>query len=281
MKILKSALALVGALAIIGSVGGKQGEELLQKAKDTATVAGEAIVRRLSQTTDIESLDRTKVGYGQGVIKDDKNRPVGATDFNAQYGEYNACAMKENEGKKIYLTFDQGYENGYTEKILDTLKEKNVKATFFVVGDYVKRNEALVRRMIDEGHTIGNHSMSHYSMPTLSKAECEQEIGSLHDYVLDKFGYEMTLFRPPMGEFSEYSLAVTQNCGYETMLWSFAYYDWVTDDQPDPAGAKEKLVSSAHDGAIYLLHSVSATNAEILGDVIDELRAQGYEFEAR
>lgn len=278
MKVLKSALVLVGIFAMIGSVGGSKGEELLQKAKDTAQVAGEAIVKRISLAGEIDTLDRTKVGYGQGVIKDDKNRPVGATDFNARYGNFDAFALKENEEKTIYLTFDQGYENGYTEKILDTLKEKNVKATFFVVGDYVKRNEELVRRMIDEGHTIGNHSMSHYSMPTLSLAQCQDEITSLHDYVRDKFQYEMTLFRPPMGEFSEWSLGVTKECGYETMLWSFAYYDWVTDDQPEPSQALDKLVSAAHDGAVYLLHSVSSTNAQILGDFIDEMREKGYKF---
>lgn len=282
MKIMKSALAVVGAITVMGAVSGVQGAELckdyIEKAKDTVTVAGEAIVKRITALSETDAFDRTKIGYGQGTIKDDKNCPVGAVDFNKAYSQYDAYALKENEGKTIYLTFDQGYENGYTEKILDTLKEKNVKATFFVVGDYAKRNESLLRRMLDEGHTVGNHSMSHYSMPELSESECCEEINSLHEYVLDNYGYEMTLFRPPMGEFSEFSLAVTQSCGYETMLWSFAYYDWVTDDQPDPAAAKEKLVSAAHDGAVYLLHSVSSTNAQILGEVIDELKAQGYNF---
>ncbi len=282
MKLIKTALAIVGATSILCSAYGVDEAQLYdtccEKASDYISAATQSVAEKLSALSEESSLDTTKIGYGQGNIKDDKNRPVGATDFNARYSDYNATAIESDSEKRIYLTFDQGYENGYTEKILDTLKEKDVKATFFVVGDYVRRNEALVQRMIDEGHTIGNHSMSHYSMPELSASECQEEINSLHRYVLQNFNYEMMLFRPPMGEFSERTLATTQACGYKTVLWSFAYCDWDVNNQPDKAWAKEKLISSAHNGAIYLLHSVSSVNAEILGEVIDELRAQGYVF---
>ncbi len=227
---------------------------------------------------DYSALDTECHGYGQGVRFDELNRPMGAVEFNNGCSAYNALAIKNTEEKTINLTFDQGYENGFTSKILDTLKEKGVKATFFVVGDYVKRQPELVKRMIDEGHTVGSHSMSHYSMPTLSEEECAEEISSLHELVSEKFGIEMTLFRPPKGEYSEKSLAVTADMGYKTVLWSFAYADWDVNNQPEPSAALEKLCERAHPGAIYLLHSVSETNAEILGDFIDRMTASGYSF---
>lgn len=224
------------------------------------------------------ALSTEKHGYGQGVQLDDKNRPTGALDFNANYGKYGAEALREDK-KNILLTFDQGYENGYTAQILDTLKEKKVKAVFFLLQDYAERNPELVQRMIDEGHIVGNHSVSHYSMPDLSAEECRQEIEGLQEYMKQNFGVTMKLFRPPMGEFSEQSLSVTKDCGLSTMLWSFAYADWDVNAQPDPAQAKEKLIGAAHEGAIYLLHSVSQTNAEVLGEVIDGIRDEGFEFE--
>ena len=224
------------------------------------------------------ALSTEKHGYGQGVQLDDKNRPTGALDFNANYGKYGAEALREDK-KNILLTFDQGYENGYTAQILDTLKEKKVKAVFFLLQDYAERNPELVQRMIDEGHIVGNHSVSHYSMPDLSVEECRQEIEGLQEYMKQNFGVTMKLFRPPMGEFSEQSLSVTKDCGLSTMLWSFAYADWDVNAQPNPAQAKEKLIGAAHEGAVYLLHSVSLTNAEVLGEVIDGIRDEGFEFE--
>ncbi len=245
---------------------------------DRAAQGAKSLLAQVSEITAASpSLSHEKQGYGQGVNVDDKNRPTGALDFNAQYGKYSALAINEDD-KRIELTFDQGYENGYTEKILDTLKEKNVRATFFLVGDYAEKNPDLVKRMIADGHIIGNHTQTHPSMPSLTAEEIQAEIGKLHDYVKEQFGYEMNVLRPPMGEFSEFSLSETKNTGYTTKLWSFAYKDWLTDDQPDPAYAKQKLIDGAHEGAIYLLHSVSATNAEVLGDVIDAIRARGFKL---
>ena len=222
-----------------------------------------------------EEFDRASHGYGQGKQVDHRNRPTGAEMFNDEMGQFGCYAMLEDNGE-IYLTFDQGYENGYTEPILDTLKEKKVKAVFFLTGDYAERNEKLVRRMLDEGHIIGNHGMKHASLPTLTDEQVKTEIISLHDFVRDKYNYEMTLFRPPCGEYSEQSMAVCNELGYKTLLWSFAYPDWDVNNQPDPTTAFEKVTKAAHGGEIMLLHSVSATNAEILGRVIDNLREQGY-----
>lgn len=229
----------------------------------------------MTPSISISAYDITPHGYGQGNIVNEKNIPTGAEMFNETYSLYGAYALTPVK-KQIILTFDQGYENGYTSQILDTLKEKNVKAIFFLTGDYAKKETALVQRMIDEGHCIGNHGMTHAKLPTLNQQEIEEEIMSLHQYILDKYNYEMQYFRPPCGEFSEESLAVTQKLGYQTIFWSFAYVDWNVDNQPDTTTSLEKVVSSAHDGAIYLLHSVSQTNAEILGDAIDQLRNNGF-----
>ena len=179
---------------------------------------------------------------------------------------------------KIYLTFDEGYENGYTDDILDVLKEKQTPAVFFVTQPYAEAEPELVQRMIDEGHIVGNHSVNHLSMPTISMEDCRAEVMGLHEYIKENFGYEMSLFRFPMGEFSEADLSLLQQLGYRSVFWSFAYRDWLVDEQPDPQQAIETIESKCHPGAIYLLHAVSQTNAQVLGQVIDDLRAQGYTF---
>lgn len=221
------------------------------------------------------ALSSTPHGYGQGKETDSTNCPLGATDFSNIYGRFDSYAVSDDK-RTIILTFDQGYENGYTEKILDTLKEKNVKAIFFLTGDYAKKETALVKRMIDEGHILGNHGMTHAKFPELSEEELREEITSLHNYVLENYDYEMQYLRPPCGEFSEKSLDITKSLGYKTIMWSFAYVDWNPGSQPNPNEALNKTLNAAHGGAIYLLHSVSSTNAEILGQMIDGLREQGY-----
>lgn len=221
------------------------------------------------------ALDNRAIGYGQGMNSDSMNRPVDAVDFTGRYSGLDAYALSADQSR-IILTFDQGYENGYTAKILDTLKEKNASAIFFLTGDYAKKEEALVKRMIAEGHTLGNHGMTHASLPSLSHDEAVEEIMSLHEYVLNNYGYEMQYFRFPCGEYSEETLDTVQKCGYKTLFWSYAYVDWKTDCQPSPAEGLKKLTDSAHPGEILLLHSVSQTNAEILGDVIDNLREKGF-----
>ncbi|MGN0292715.1 MAG: polysaccharide deacetylase family protein [Lachnospiraceae bacterium] len=220
-------------------------------------------------------------GWGQGVNFNSKNQPEGSLSYQKKYGSYDAHFIgSDTDDKVIWLTLDEGYENGYTSRILDVLKEKNCQAVFFITGPYAEQNPDLIRRMIDEGHIVGNHSWSHPSkgMPSLSVEDQIADITRLHDYVKEHFNYEMTLFRNPAGIFSERSLAVTRSLGYDSMFWSFAYADWDPDDQPNPQTALKKLVDRLHPGALYLLHAVSETNTEILGDFIDEARSQGYEF---
>lgn len=225
--------------------------------------------------TAVYAADNTKIGYGQGTATDEKNRPVDAVQFNSRYGDLDAFALSEDE-KRIIITFDQGYENGYTAKILDTLKEKDVQAIFFLTGPYAKTESALVQRMIDEGHVLGNHGMTHASLPALSDENAKEEIMSLHNYVMNNYGYQMQYFRCPCGEYSEKALETAQQCGYKTLFWSSAYVDWKTDQQPSPQEGLRKLTEAAHGGEILLLHSVSSTNAEILGELIDSFRAMGY-----
>lgn len=227
--------------------------------------------------TGAQGLDTTKLGWGPGGPVDADNRPDGATVYQEKYGQYAADFIRKNN-QNIYLTFDEGYENGYTDDILDTLKEKGVQAVFFVTMPYVQSEPELVQQMIDEGHIVGNHSVNHPSFPEISFEECQQEIMELHDYVKENFGYEMSLFRFPMGEFSEADLKVVQDLGYRSVFWSFAYRDWLVDEQPDPQEAIATIEDKCHPGAIYLLHAVSETNAQILGQVIDDLRGEGYVF---
>lgn len=225
---------------------------------------------------ELSALDNTLIAYGPGRSSGGVV-PGGALSAQKQYGTYGAHFLMQNPGN-VVLTFDCGYEyNRLTADILDTLKEKNVQAVFFITKYYCETNPDLVNRILDEGHILGNHSANHKSMPTLSTEEMEKEILELHDYVHKHFdGYEMTLFRPPKGEYSVQSLALTQNLGYQSMLWSFAYRDWLTDDQPAEETALSLILSSLHSGGILLLHAVSATNAAILPKLIDSIHAMGY-----
>lgn len=231
----------------------------------------------------IEALESTMVTWGPGKAVDGDNRPTAPVSLQEQYGKYDAVFIGEPNGK-IYLTFDEGYENGYTPKILDVLKEKNVKAVFFITGAYAKSQGDLIRRMIDEGHVLASHSMTHPGgtkpkLPELSYDQIVNEIVELHDYVLEHYDYTMTLFRPPEGVFSERSLAIAQKLGYKSVFWSFAYADWNPDQQPDRAEALAKVTGASHDGGVFLLHAVSKTNTEILPEVIDHFRSKGLSVE--
>lgn len=229
-----------------------------------------------SEYSRFESIDNTKVAYGMGVDVDSMNRPLGAIQAQEQYGNMGGLFIGDSTNKQIWLTFDEGYENGCTAGILDTLKEKNVRAVFFVTYDYCKRNPELVKRMIAEGHTVGNHTWSHPSLPECSPDELYSELSLLHEYVRDEFGYDMYVMRPPKGEFSQRVLACAKELGYTTVLWSFAYPDWDVNNQPDPEQAFQKITGKSHNGAVYLLHAVSETNAAILGRIIDYWRDNGF-----
>lgn len=232
---------------------------------------------------DASNLDNTSINWFFKPNTENKTPEVNnSLSFDlADYDAIYAGPIKE-DSKSLYLTFDEGYENGYTSKILDVLKEKDVKAVFFVTLPYMNSHPDLIKRMVDEGHIVGNHSKNHPAMPdktsmedsfNLEFTEVEEKYKELTDKEMIK------LFRPPMGTYSEKSLAMTKNLGYKSVFWSFAYQDWDPEKQPDPIEAKEKIITHLHDGSVLLLHAVSETNTNILGSVIDEARKLGYEFE--
>lgn len=196
--------------------------------------------------------------------------------------KYDAYYLGDTSSKVIYLTFDEGYENGYTGKILDILKDNNVPAAFFVVQPYIKTNPELIKRMDNEGHLVCNHSHHHPSMASISdKAKFEKELTDVNDEYKNLTGKDIPkFFRPPMGKYSERSLAYTKEFGYKSIFWSFAYKDWIPSEQPSHDEAIKKIESRAHNGEIMLLHAVSKTNTEILDQVIKDLKAQGYEFKS-
>lgn len=230
-----------------------------------------------SGNTDYNSLSGEQIVWGPGSHTDENGRPLEPISLQDKYSHLGAYFIAP-DNKNIYLTFDEGYENGFTSAILDTLKEKNVSAVFFITMDYATKNHDLIRRMIDEGHIVGNHSNHHPNMTTISDSDAADEIMSLHNYVLENFNYDMWLFRPPEGAFSERTLAVTHEQKYLSLFWSFAYRDWEVDNQPDNQTALNKMTSQLHGGAIYLLHAVSKTNTEVLGTFIDTAETQGYTF---
>ena len=194
--------------------------------------------------------------------------------------EFDCAYIGDPAEKVIYLTFDAGYENGCTEKILDVLKAHNAPAAFFLCGNYLEKNADLVRRMAAEGHTVGNHTMHHPDMSAISdpdKFQMElEELSQLYQQLVDK--PMESYYRPPQGKYSEENLAQARQMGYKTVLWSLAYADWDNENQPDPEQAVEKLNSRIHNGAVVLLHSTSKTNAQILDRLLTGWEEMGYRF---
>ena len=205
--------------------------------------------------------------------------PVGNATAGA-LRQYDAVYVGDTEEKVIYLTFDAGYEAGYTEQILDVLKKHDVKAAFFVVGNYIEQNPELVRRMLREGHIVGNHTYHHYDMSKLSdEAAFNQELTSLETLYRETTGEDLPrYYRPPQGIYSEKNLEMAQKLGYRTVFWSLAYVDWYQDNQPTDEQAFSKLLPRIHPGAVVLLHSTSQTNARILDTLLSKWEEMGYSF---
>ncbi len=239
----------------------------------------DVIQTNASVVTTTSELSNKKIGWG---IKrnDNHEQPDLGANNKRLIEQYNGIAMGNNESKYVYLTFDEGYEAGYTSRILDTLKENDVKATFFITAHYANSQPDLVKRMIDEGHIIGNHTVNHYSMPDLTDEKIKSEIQDLHTAIYNKTGYEMKYLRPPMGEYSERTLKTIQSLGYTTVMWSFAYDDWDEKKQCRVDYAKEKILGNVHNGAVILLHGNSKDNTEVLDYCIKEIKKMGYEFKS-
>ena len=219
------------------------------------------------------------IEHSYGVAKDGKAHRISleAQSF-FESKKYCAVTLGDLTDNKIYLTFDCGYENGNTTKILDVLKEKNVKAAFFCTLDNIKSEPELIARMINEGHIVGNHSTTHPSFDKLSRTEIAQEIETCENYLRENFGYSSKYFRFPMGNYSECALDLVGSLGQTSVVWSRAYADWDTENQKGADYAFEKVTSRLHPGAIILLHSVSRDNAEAMSKIIDYALENGYVF---
>lgn len=210
-------------------------------------------------------------------FQEDGKTPVGNATFE-ELAQFDAFYAEQTEEKRIYLTFDVGYENGNTASILDTLKKHNVSATFFVVGTYIESEPELVKRMTEEGHIVGNHTWHHPDMSQIATMDAfKKELVDVEDAYREVTGEEMTKFyRPPQGKYSEANLQMARDLGYKTFFWSLAYVDWYDDNQPSREEAFEKLLGRIHPGAIVLLHSTSDTNALILDKLIRKWEEMGY-----
>ena len=268
MKILVKKIA-ISAIAVVLITG----VAILNITENKETVPTSSNI----EPAEIERLSNKKIGWGLKRGNNNQQPDVGSTNKKI-LDKYEGIYMGNADKKYVYMTFDLGYEAGYTPKILEVLKQNNVKATFFITANYLNTEEKLVKQMIDEGHIVGNHTVNHKSMPSCNLETIKKEMMDLHTAVYNKFGYEMKYMRPPKGEYSEKTVAYTNTLGYKTVMWSFAYDDWDETKQGREAYGKKKILDNVHNGEIMLLHATSKDNANILDEVIKEIKNKGYEF---
>ncbi len=254
--------------------GGMDNESMKEKKSE----ASEESTEDMTLLRDYDGVSNDKFSW---YIVRDKNHGISDCDHSFSIEQYDAYYADQNAGddKVMYLTFDCGYENGYTEQILDTLKKYNAKACFFVTQTYIRDNVELVKRMKQEGHQVGNHTVTHPSMPDISVEKQKEELKACADYMKEATGYEMdTYFRPPSGEYSERVLQLAKDMGYKTIFWSMAYLDFDVNNQPGKDYVIEHFDKYYHNGAIPLMHNVSQSNAEALDTVLSNLTELGYRF---
>lgn len=236
-----------------------------------------AVIGAFGSNEAVETVaENTNWGLG---FKEDGKPPTGNASV-ADLAKHNAYYIGDTSKNIIYLTFDAGFENGNTEKILDALKKHNVKATFFLVGNYIETSPELVERMVEEGHTIGNHTYSHPDMSKISDEESfKKELQSLESLYKETTGQELLkIYRPPQGKYCVSNLEMADKLGYKTIFWSLAYVDWYENKQPTKEEAFNKLLKRIHPGAIVLLHSTSKTNGDILDELLTKWEYMGYSF---
>ena len=259
-KLLKA--GALSILLILSFFLGRGSAAMVQECVSTLSVAAQA--------------DNWGLGFGESGSEMQPTGNVSAEELK----KYNAYFIGGKEEKVIYLTFDCGFENQNTGAILDALKKHNVKATFFVVGHYLESAPDMVKRMVAEGHTVGNHTYHHPDMSSISdKASFQKELDDVNNLFSEIIGTEMThYYRPPQGKYSRENLAMAKELGYATFFWSLAYVDWNVDAQPSKEEAFSKLIGRIHPGAIVLLHNTSSTNGEILDELLTKWEEMGYEF---
>lgn len=233
----------------------------------------------LAQTSN-DIINNTELGW---YYTFDKNTQNLTAPKEASFLSSDLALYKGNENEKIlYLTFDEGYENGFTNQIVNILNDNNVPAAFFVTKSYIEKEPEIIKNMHNSGHLVCNHSSKHKSMPTLiGKTDFEKEFTDTNQEFKKITGENMPIFfRPPMGKYSHASLLETKKLGYVSVFWSFAYKDWLVNEQPSEDAAFKKITENIHNGQILLLHACSKTNANILDKLIKHLKSEGYEFKS-
>ncbi|MBQ8301229.1 MAG: polysaccharide deacetylase family protein [Clostridia bacterium] len=228
--------------------------------------------------TDTQSKSNEAVGWG--FVRKKGSAPDIPSSQKEMLAKYDCYYIDENSPKTLYLTFDEGYENGYTSKILDVLEKTQTPAAFFVTGPYLENQQELVQRMIDNGHIVGNHTVNHPNLANQSTETVKKELDDLNKLCEEKYGVTMQYMRPPEGSYSENVLSTAQSMGYKTILWSFAYKDWDINMQQGGEYAFSQVTPYLHDGAILLLHAVSSDNANALEDIINYAKDEGYVFKS-
>ncbi len=259
-----------------GKAGLETEEKTKSSEKESNTESAPKQERVIVENTDYDSIDNTL--YSWWFKRNDNHEKSGCQeDFDiTQYQAYYTVPVSE---KKIYITFDCGYENGYTADILDTLKEEQVPAAFFVTQTFIRDNVELAKRMKEEGHLVCNHTVTHPCMPEKSISQQRDELLKCEQFMKEATGYEMDLFfRPPKGEYSQRTLQMAKDLGYTTIFWSMAYLDYDVNNQPSSAHVVEHFTKYYHPGAIPLLHNVSVANRDALKQVIQNLKKEGYSF---
>ena len=258
----------------------KKGLVRLAGVAASVVIAGSALFTGAKVAEDL-AIDTSADGNWGLSFQQEGQAPV--TNVTAEFlSQYDGYYMGDSSEKNLYLTFDAGYENGYTAGILDVLNKHDVKAAFFLVGNYLKTSPELVKRMVSEGHTVGNHTYSHPDMSAISTEDAfREELSKLEEEYKSVTGKEMLkYYRPPQGKYSEANLKMAKDLGYRTIFWSLAYVDWYESDQPTKEEAFNKLIPRVHPGAIVLLHSTSKTNAEILDELLIKWENMGYKFKS-
>lgn len=259
-----------------------QGLEEKKNVQSNETTSSTLRLSNTDQQKYQETSGETVQGIERWWLKRNENHQTPEVSDYIDLSKYDAYYVNPKcKKKKIFLTFDCGYENGFTPKILDVLKKQKIVAAFFVTKPFIREGRELVRRMKKEGHIVGNHTVHHKSMPTLSDRDNKQEIIDCAEYCKEATGYEMDHFiRPPMGEYNEKTLKLTKSMGYKTIFWSMAYVDFDVNKQPGKQYVVEHFKKYTHNGAIPLMHNVSQSNAEALDEVITNLKKEGYQFES-
>lgn len=281
MRVLSWIMLLLMAFSIVGcefSNSDSETKDNSETSTNTEELTDSEEPARIIDKAAYEGIDNTKMEWW---FRRDKNHGKSGCQEEYDIGQYDAYYVDKTCGdeKRIYITFDCGYENGYTLDILDVLKEKNVKAAFFVTQTYIRDNVDIVKRMKEEGHIVGNHTVTHPSMPSKSIDELINEIETTADFMKDATGYDMDMYlRPPRGEYSQKTLLLTRDMGYKTIFWSMAYLDYDVNNQPGCGYVVEHFKKYHHPGAIALMHNVSVSNKDALPQIIDNLKEEGYTF---